>query len=209
MFGLCFDIVHCQMSGRKELIIHVTSTLAELQETWEEAYHHPMNNPRKSFHVCCDHLRLVAARNSLVLFTVISGLGILPVILILTCLSFTIQLLCIYAHNELEMAAWRSIRHLIGKQDMKEYFHYFPVSSPEGDQDDRNMLYYLRWNLKSSALFSGSLKYLNMAKETMRTLIVKFPGGYEDRREGRGACAENYGPHGDRIELVREHVIEE
>ncbi|KAF7867445.1 uncharacterized protein EAF02_009636 [Botrytis sinoallii] len=49
----------------------------------------------------------------------------------------------LYAHGELEMAAWRSIRHLIGKQYMKAYFHYFPVSGPEEDQDDRNMLSYL------------------------------------------------------------------
>ncbi|ESZ91086.1 hypothetical protein SBOR_8519 [Sclerotinia borealis F-4128] len=85
----------------------------------------------------------------------------------------------LYAHNE-QMVAWRPIRHLTGKQYIKAYFHYFPVSAPEEDQDDRNMLYYLRWDLKSSALFSGNLRYRNMAKETMKTLIAKFPGGYED-----------------------------
>lgn len=71
---------------------------------------------------------------------------------------------CLYAHNEskycstkegttvaareclpkaVEMAAWRPIRHMIGRQYMKSYFNYFPVSAPEEDQDDRNMLYYL------------------------------------------------------------------
>ncbi|KAJ5519085.1 hypothetical protein N7453_001507 [Penicillium expansum] len=49
----------------------------------------------------------------------------------------------LYAHNEMEMAAWRPIRHLIGRQYMKAYFNYFPMSAPEEDQDDRNLLYYL------------------------------------------------------------------
>ena len=93
---------------------------------------------------------------------------------------------CLYAHNELEMAAWRPIRHLIGRQYMKAYFNYFPVSLPAEDQDDRNLLYYLRWDLKSSALFSGNLRYRNMAKETMKTLINKFPGGYEAWAKERG-----------------------
>ncbi|TVY55405.1 hypothetical protein LCER1_G008433 [Lachnellula cervina] len=65
------------------------------------------------------------------------------------------------------MAAWRPIRHLIGKQYMTAYFHYFPVSAPEEDQDARNMLYYL-------------------AKETMKILIAKFPGGYEEWAKEKG-----------------------
>lgn len=93
---------------------------------------------------------------------------------------------CFYAHNEMEMAAWRPIRHLIGRQFMKAYFNYFPVSAPEEDQDDRNLLYYLRWDIKSSALFSGNLRYRNMAKQTMKTLINKFPEGYEGWARERG-----------------------
>ncbi|KAJ5691579.1 hypothetical protein N7488_012314 [Penicillium malachiteum] len=65
------------------------------------------------------------------------------------------------------MAAWSPIRHLIGRQYMKAYFNFFPVSAPEEDQDDRNLLYYL-------------------AKETMRTLIAKFPEGYEGWAKERG-----------------------
>ena len=37
---------------------------------------------------------------------------------------------CLYAHNEMEMAAWRPIRHLIGRQYMKAYFNYFPIYMP-------------------------------------------------------------------------------
>ncbi|KAM0806774.1 putative protein-ribulosamine 3-kinase [Seiridium cardinale] len=69
---------------------------------------------------------------------------------------------CLYAHNEMEMAAWRPIRHMLGRQYMKAYFDHFPISAPEEDHDDRNLLYYLRWDIKSSALFSGNLRYRNM-----------------------------------------------
>jgi hypothetical protein len=36
---------------------------------------------------------------------------------------------------------------------MKAYFNYFPISAPEEDQDDRNMLYYL---YTSSVWFHGA-----------------------------------------------------
>lgn len=42
-----------------------------------------------------------------------------------------------------EMAAWRPVRHLLGREYMKAYFNIFPPSAPKGDQDDRNLLYYL------------------------------------------------------------------
>lgn len=32
-------------------------------------------------------------------------------------------------------------RYRLGKQWMKEYHRYFPVSAPEEDYDDRNLLY--------------------------------------------------------------------
>ncbi|KAK6077787.1 hypothetical protein SCUP234_06545 [Seiridium cupressi] len=94
---------------------------------------------------------------------------------------------CLYAHHEMEMAAWRPVRHLLGRQYMKAYFDYFPISAPEEDFDDRNLLYYLRWDIKSSALFSGNLRYRNIrAKETMRTLIAKYPDGYEGWAKKKG-----------------------
>lgn len=42
-----------------------------------------------------------------------------------------------------QMAAWRPIRHMIGRQYMKAYFKIFLISTPEEHQDDRNVLYYL------------------------------------------------------------------
>ena len=53
----------------------------------------------------------------------------------------TRRLIC--SSLSVELAAWRPVRHMIGRQYMMAYFNYFPVSAPEEDQDDRNMLYYL------------------------------------------------------------------
>jgi protein-ribulosamine 3-kinase len=65
----------------------------------------------------------------------------------------------LYAHNECqfslcpdklesqradkadELAPWRCIRHKIGKPYMRAYHRHFPISAPEEDYDDRNLLY--------------------------------------------------------------------
>ncbi|OBT59195.1 hypothetical protein VE04_00632 [Pseudogymnoascus sp. 24MN13] len=78
----------------------------------------------------------------------------------------------LYAHSELEMAALVTNTSPYGRQYMAAYFDYFPVSAPEEDQDDPNMLYYLR--------------LYRRAKETTKTSIGKFPGGYEGWAKERG-----------------------
>ncbi|KAJ0120411.1 uncharacterized protein J7T55_015138 [Diaporthe amygdali] len=65
-----------------------------------------------------------------------------------------------HEHAGREMAAWRPMRQKIRRQYAKAYFAYFPIFAAEDDHDDRNLLYYL-------------------AKETMRTLLAKYPDGYE------------------------------
>lgn len=61
-----------------------------------------------------------------------------------------------------ELSAWRPIRHKISKQYIEAYHRHFPASAPKEDADDRNALYYLRWDMKSSALYQGKLRYRNM-----------------------------------------------
>ncbi|KAK2788697.1 hypothetical protein FQN53_003206 [Emmonsiellopsis sp. PD_33] len=84
-----------------------------------------------------------------------------------------------YAHHEYELAPWRPARHKIGKPYMIEYLKHFPVSEPAADFDDRNALYCVRFNLCSSALYPGNLRFRNIVKEEMRTLVEKYPLGYE------------------------------
>ncbi|KAG8525539.1 uncharacterized protein KY384_009183 [Bacidia gigantensis] len=93
---------------------------------------------------------------------------------------------CIYAHNELELAPLRPIRHRMGKPYVKAYFKHFPVSDPEEDQDDRNALYCLRWDLNCSTLYPGNLRYRKMCVDVMRTLVAKYADGYEGWAKARG-----------------------
>lgn len=48
----------------------------------------------------------------------------------------------------------RPVRHRMGKQYVKAYFKYFPISPPEEDQDDRNALYCLSVSLQPTYLES-------------------------------------------------------
>ncbi|KAI9703666.1 MAG: hypothetical protein M1836_007436 [Candelina mexicana] len=93
---------------------------------------------------------------------------------------------CIYAHNEIELAPLRPARHQMGKPYVDAYFEYFPISAPEEDQDDRNALYCLRWDLNCSTLYPGNLRYRKMCVEVMRSLVAKYPGGYEAWAKERG-----------------------
>ncbi|KAK8071624.1 Aldo/keto reductase [Apiospora saccharicola] len=72
-----------------------------------------------------------------------------------------------YAHNECryhdiqhELAVWRQPWNKISTPFRMQYHQHFPKSKPEGDYDDRNLLY--------ATLISS-----------MRELVEKFPGGLE------------------------------
>ncbi|CAN9365020.1 unnamed protein product [Alternaria alternata] len=78
-----------------------------------------------------------------------------------------------YAHHEYELAPWRPTRHKIGKPYVTEYLKHYPMSEPAKDFDDRNALYCIRFNLCSSALYPGNLRFRNIVKEEMRVLVDK------------------------------------
>lgn len=93
---------------------------------------------------------------------------------------------CIYAHNEFELAPLRPVRHRMGEDYVKAYFRHFPISPPEEDQDDRNALYCLRWDMNCSTLYPGNLRYRKMCVEVMRYLTEKYTDGYEGWARARG-----------------------
>ncbi|KAL8713850.1 MAG: hypothetical protein Q9220_001995 [cf. Caloplaca sp. 1 TL-2023] len=93
---------------------------------------------------------------------------------------------CIYAHNELDLAPLRPVRHRMGQEYVDAYFRYFPISPPEEDQDDRNALYCLRWDMNCSTLYPGNLRYRKMCVEVMKYLTRKYAEGYEGWAEERG-----------------------
>jgi protein-ribulosamine 3-kinase len=82
-----------------------------------------------------------------------------------------------------DLAPWRPTRHKIGKPHVTEYLKHYPMSEPVKDFDDRNALYCMyvfmyvamllqarlsfrrRFNLCSSALYPGNLRFRNMYGE--------------------------------------------
>ncbi|KAK0516468.1 hypothetical protein JMJ35_001071 [Cladonia borealis] len=86
---------------------------------------------------------------------------------------------CLYAHNEWDLAPWRLVRHKIGKPFMEAYFRHFPIAEPKEDQEDRSILYCLRWDMKGMVIYPGDIRYRTYCVDAMRTLIAKFPEGFE------------------------------
>ncbi|EEP82520.1 predicted protein [Uncinocarpus reesii 1704] len=61
-----------------------------------------------------------------------------------------------YAHHEYEIGNWRAARHrLSGDIYVKNYRRRFPISEPEDEWDDRNLLYSLRYDLGAAVLIPG------------------------------------------------------
>ncbi|KAI1861137.1 hypothetical protein JX265_009756 [Neoarthrinium moseri] len=87
--------------------------------------------------------------------------------------------LCLYAHNEFELAPWKAARHKMTKAYVDEYTKHFPVSEPAGDFEDRTLLYFLRFDLLSSSLYPGNLRFRYGSMNTMRYLVTKYSEGYE------------------------------
>ncbi|TAQ88368.1 hypothetical protein B7494_g3317 [Chlorociboria aeruginascens] len=85
----------------------------------------------------------------------------------------------IYAHNEYELAPWGCPRHKIGKKWREAYHRHFPPSEPKEDVDDRNLLYSIKFDAASSSLYPGNLRFRNLMIESMKTLVDKFPDGYQ------------------------------
>ncbi|KAL8652145.1 MAG: hypothetical protein Q9226_004390 [Calogaya cf. arnoldii] len=74
-----------------------------------------------------------------------------------------------WAHNEYELGSFRVPRYRLGRQWLKEYHKHFPVSEPQADVDDRNLIY-------------------SMAITDIRHLVENYPDGlkqYKGERPNR------------------------
>ncbi|OTA80150.1 hypothetical protein M434DRAFT_401903 [Hypoxylon sp. CO27-5] len=87
---------------------------------------------------------------------------------------------CFWAHNEYEIGTWRALRYRFGKSYIKAYQKLFPVAAPEEDHDDRNALYSVRFDIHSSCAYSSSKRFRRDFMATMKYLVDKYPGGYEE-----------------------------
>jgi hypothetical protein len=70
---------------------------------------------------------------------------------------------------------------------VKEYFKHFPISPPEEDWDDRNLLYSLRADLHDSILFPSATRFRLLLIITLKQLVDKFPNGYEGTEKRKGS----------------------
>ena len=84
----------------------------------------------------------------------------------------------LWAHNEYEHHIWRGVRYKITRAFRREYFNYFPISPPEDDWDDRNLLYSVSADLHDSILYANTLNFRNLIITTIKQLIFKFSDGY-------------------------------
>ncbi|PNH44580.1 hypothetical protein VD0004_g3159 [Verticillium dahliae] len=98
---------------------------------------------------------------------------------------------CLYAHNEYEMSPWRPVRQKMGKPYVKAYLNHFTVSAPAEDFDGRNMLYALRFNVCSSALYPGNTNYRELVRGEMKELVERFGEGFEGWLQKQNATAAN------------------
>ncbi|PNH37113.1 hypothetical protein VD0004_g9658 [Verticillium dahliae] len=85
-----------------------------------------------------------------------------------------------YAHNEYELGVWRQPWNELGAAHRARYHEFFPPSSPVEDCDDRNALYATRVHILDSILYRDDDEYRKMLIASMRRLVEKFPGGYEE-----------------------------
>ncbi|OBT45387.1 hypothetical protein VE00_04014 [Pseudogymnoascus sp. WSF 3629] len=88
-----------------------------------------------------------------------------------------------YTHNEYELAPFVLPRHKMNRPYIKEYIKFFPPSEPVEDFEDRVALYATRFDIISSSVYPGNLRFRNLVKIEMRKLVNKYPNGYEDFKD--------------------------
>ncbi|KAK0661185.1 Fructosamine kinase-domain-containing protein [Cercophora samala] len=88
-----------------------------------------------------------------------------------------------YAHNEYELGVWRQSWNKIKKPYRLRYYRHFPRAQPEEDFDDRNLLYATRVNILDSILYKGEDSYREVLLTSLRELVEKFPGGYDEWKQ--------------------------
>ena len=92
-----------------------------------------------------------------------------------------------WGHNECDLAKWRGTRFRMRNSYVKEYFKHFPISPPEEDWDDRNLLYSLRADLHDSILFPSATRFRVLLIITLKQLVDKFLNGYEGTEKRKGS----------------------
>ncbi|CAF9913063.1 MAG: hypothetical protein ALECFALPRED_008620 [Alectoria fallacina] len=91
-----------------------------------------------------------------------------------------------WGHNEADLGTWSAPRYRMGRPFLEEYQRIMGRSEPQGDWDDRNALYALRYDLLVSALFPKTeygYGFRKTAKSEMKRLVEKHPDGLKGFEE--------------------------
>ncbi|OIW23750.1 hypothetical protein CONLIGDRAFT_657379 [Coniochaeta ligniaria NRRL 30616] len=83
-----------------------------------------------------------------------------------------------WAHNEYELGNWRHKRNKFTHRYFQMYHTHIPKSEPEGDFDDRNALYGVRFNLHAATLFPSQESFLQMAIDEIHRLTDEYNAGF-------------------------------
>ncbi|KAK4223747.1 hypothetical protein QBC38DRAFT_512208 [Podospora fimiseda] len=78
-----------------------------------------------------------------------------------------------------ELGPWWCPRYKMTDEYIEEYIKHFPKSEPVEDFEDRGAFYNLRFDLHASSLYLGNLKHRQIAINTMKRPLDKYPLGYE------------------------------
>ena len=98
-----------------------------------------------------------------------------------TDLPIVFDAACFYAHNEYELGVWRQDWNKLGRDYILQYHRHYPISPPEEDYDDRNLLYATRVNILDSILYKGYSGYREALISNMRFLVEKYAQAPEEQ----------------------------
>ncbi|MCJ1252767.1 hypothetical protein MMC24_000573 [Lignoscripta atroalba] len=79
-----------------------------------------------------------------------------------------------------ELGDWYKVRNRFGRNYFKWYHANMPISAPEEEFRDRNILYSLKYNIQASVSFSESKKFRKDFMYDIQILASKYPGPYPE-----------------------------
>ncbi|KAI5926657.1 Fructosamine kinase-domain-containing protein [Camillea tinctor] len=98
---------------------------------------------------------------------------------------------CVYAHNEYEIGIWTCTRYQFSQEHIDAYCRLFPPAEPKEDFADRALLYAMSMDLCASYVHDHDPSYRGLVKRTMKYLVDKYPGGYEEWARGSEGSVRN------------------
>ncbi|KPM45977.1 hypothetical protein AK830_g725 [Neonectria ditissima] len=78
-----------------------------------------------------------------------------------------------------DLGSMATPRYGLSRHWMTEYHKFFPISAPEEDYEDRNLLYAISGHFCASTLYPENKKFRKIAIKDVKRLLEKYPSGYQ------------------------------